>query len=265
MNRILVVIFFMVSEGFGEKRFGGANVSPESESGKFGNNIEMRVEVVRHAKYDRTTGDLSQEGIEAARQRGESFLSQGGDERYILKGYASGYPRAQQTVDEIVRSINVAPERKGVQRVNIEWGDPSDDFYIGNMAEFLETGEAEVDGKKITTQELARDVAKRLSTFVRMSSRLKNDSKVDIVNVTHLPWIHAFLREAALEEGQSISPSGQGFLVKMGGDVGLTEGFSLAIDRQTKNEVDLTLQFRGKEIALSYERLKDLAEKQKEG
>lgn len=222
----------------------------------FGCNVEMNIVFDRHAQYDRNSGALSEEGKQTSHKKGEQKTMLEDNGQYIVKGYSSDYLRTQQTVSETIDSINT--EKKGVNRVKLELGDPNNDFYIPDINQFLDKGEVQVDNKIITTLELAKDIAKRLDIFVRMSKKLKNNSKADLINVTHLPWILSFLKEVAGDEISNINPEGKNFVERIGGTIDFVEGFEVAVKRENKDNVSMILKFRDKEVSIPYSKLQEL-------
>ena len=217
-----------------------------------GQNVVMRVYFKRHSEYEKETGSLSPEGKELIKKDAEQLKLSGRGERYRIKGYSSKIPRARETVEAIIDEVN--SDRKGVNQVSLGLGRPEEDFHFGDLEEFLEGKEGQKDDIKISSKELAARVAERLNLFVWMSDKLKNDSRVDLINVTHLPWILAFLKELGIPELEEINPDGKTFLERVGG-IDYLEGFELIVDRKARKDVSIALKFKDKEVLIPQEKL----------
>ncbi|MEK7634656.1 MAG: hypothetical protein AAB396_02120, partial [Patescibacteria group bacterium] len=93
------------------------------------------------------------------------------------------------------------------------------------------------------------------------SKRLKNDSRADLINITHLPWLSAFVKEVIGQElEKEIDQEKKKDIEKKITDLGYLDGFELVIKRDG-NDVHLTLNVGGNEFPLTEEAVRDLFEK----
>lgn len=221
-----------------------------------GDNVKMRVFFGRHSNYDQGTGHLNKEGKVTAEAFGKDFIPLGEGGLYIMKGYSSEFDRAKETLSEIIK--NSSAERVGTEKMNSKLGSLSDDFYIKDLNTFIEKGAYQDKERTITVKELAQDVAERLKIFIEMSKRLYSNSQVDLLNITHLPWLLCFLKELNLEKLEEVNPRGNNFVERIGGSINYVEGFEILIDRKSTDEFSLTLKFRNQEVKIPYEKINSL-------
>jgi|GEM_PF-1552706 len=230
--------------------------SSEAEQ-KFGNNIEVKIYLRRHSKYDRNSKDLTEEGRKMAHNVGEEVTPSGEGNHYLATGYSSEFSRTQQTADEILSAINT--DRKGSRKVKLELGSLAEDFYIPDMAVFLESEAGiEVSGVHISRRGLAARVARVFEKVIDMSSRFYTGSRVDLVCVTHLPWILSFLRQLNEKSFQKHRETAD-FREKIGGEINFIEGFDLMVRRENPAKVALVLSFRGETVEVPYEKIVEIA------
>lgn len=172
------------------------------ERKSFGQNVEIRAYFLRHAPGDETSRHLTQEEVDISKKYGKQFQSISDGEKYIIKTYSSEMERASETTQTIIEKVN--SNRKGHTRIKLELGEKVEDARMPIDAlnlpysEYLKINrkEEKVKDKIISLHGVAQRVASQIEHFIKMSSRLKNDSRVDLINITHIPWIPAFLKEA---------------------------------------------------------------------
>lgn len=250
-----------------------------------GENVTINVYVVRHAEkaYDEKDLEtaLTPKGTAQSREFGKNL-----EPKDVIKSYASKTKRAIATGDNIVGASPTL--RKGNPATRKELGfeyDVKGDFAIqikkfkqvhlgpdfDKLSEeefnkrileaaaehtdwFLSFGENRPDEKTNSPMEVVSSLAKLLLRYVKMSKRLNNNSKVDLVNVTHDLNIAALVREVASKvDNKDLTMS------DIGGPVKYNEGFELAINRIDADRVKLSLKFRGMVYDLDEKMLADLA------
>lgn len=243
------------------------NIYETKEQGQFGRNIEIRAFFLRHgAKYEES-GGLTQEGKQAAGKFGEAFEPISTSDKYLLKAYTSEIGRSKDTADEIVRNVNT--ERKGHTRIKLELGNTEeDDIRLPNTtlnlpySEYVKLNRQEIKGKaeSLSFHGVAQRVADQIEHFIELSKRLKNDSKVDLLNVSHLPWISAFIKEAIGQEIEKESdPVRRQELENKIISLDYLDGFELIIKRNSDN-VRLSLKIENNEFELTQEVIQKILE-----
>lgn len=233
----------------------------------FGRNIEIRAFFLRHgAKYEES-GGLTQEGKQASGKFGEEFEPISAGDKYLLKAYTSEIGRSKDTADEIVRNVNT--ERKGYTRIKLELGKTEEeDIRLPNTtlnlpySEYVKLNRQEIKGKaeSLSFHGVAQRVADQIEHFIELSKRLKNDSKVDLLNVSHLPWISAFVKEAIGQEIEKESdPARRQELENKIISLDYLDGFELIIKRDSDN-VRLSLKIGSNEFELTHEAIHKILE-----
>jgi len=107
----------------------------------------------------------------------------------------------------------------------------------------------------LTSEEVAAELAHRLSIGVKMSDRLYEDTDLRIENLTHGPKPDALLSEIMLQKDGT-----RGFekLEEIGGAFNAGEGVVFDINRDSDGEVSLKIKFRGEEYGVDMNRLDEL-------
>lgn len=243
------------------------SVYETKEQEPYGRNVEIRAYFLRHAPGDKASGHLTEGGINISKKYGEEFQqSSEGGEKYILKAYSSEMERANETAQTIIDTVNT--ERKGHTRIRLELGEKTEDARMPIDAlnlpysEYVKVNrkEEKVKDKIISLHGVAQRIASQIEHFVKMSSRLKSDSRVDLINITHLPWLSAFVKEVVgqkLEEETDQAKKKE--IESKITDLGYLDGFELIIKRDGDN-VRLSLQVGENEFSLTGESIRQLLE-----
>ncbi len=232
----------------------------------FGQNVEIRARFLRHGPKDSETWRLTEEGANASKEYGEQFTPSAEGDKYILKAYTSEIERAQETSEAIIDKVNT--DRKGRTRVRLELGEKGEDVKMSTDAlslpysEYKEQGrrEEKIGEKTISLHQLAQRVASQIEHFIRMSKRFKSDSRADLINITHFPWLAAFVKEAVgqeleKEENQDKRREIENKIT----DLGYLDGFELIIKRNGDN-VGLLLKIGDSEFVLTEEMIRNILE-----
>ena len=230
------------------------------EQEQFGRNVEIRAHFLRHAAKYEESGGLTEEGRGASRKFGEEFEPSSKDEKYILKAYSSEIGRSKDTADAIIESINT--EQKGHTRIRLELGKlEEEDIRLPNAtlnlpySEYVKSNRQEIKGKteSLSFHGVAQRVADQIEHFIKLSKRLKSDSKVDLISISHLPWISAFIKEAVGQEiEKEDDPTKKQELEKKITNLGYLEGFELVIKRDG-GDINLSMKIDNEEFPLTEE------------
>lgn len=243
------------------------NTIETKEREQFGRNVEIRAHFLRHGPKDLESWRLTEEGATASKEYGKQFQPGSSGEKYILKAYTSTIDRAKETAEAIVDSVNT--DRKGQTRIRLELGEKDEDVKMSTDAlnlpysEYIKLNrrEEQIGDKTISLHKLAQRVANQIETFIKLSKRLKNDSRADLINITHLPWISAFVKEVIGQElEKEIDQEKKKEIEKKITDLGYLDGFELVIKRDG-DDVHLTLHVGGNEFPLTEEVIRGLFEK----
>lgn len=218
----------------------------------FGNNVEIHAYFFRHAPGDKKTGELTTEGLNIAKSYGEKFTPSDEGNSYLIKAYSSEMDRANQTAEEIIQTVD--SNRKGHTRIKIELGEKDEDVRIPieplklSYTEYIKVCEEreKIGDKLISLHDLAKRIASQIDHFIKLSKRLKNDSTVDLLNVTHIPWIQAFLKEVLKEKSDNLDLF-----------TDYVSGFELLIKRNG-DDFSLVLKFRDMEFLIRYEEVEEI-------
>ncbi len=233
---------------------------------KRGVDLDVNVSFVRHGEKD-SEGFLTRRGGRQAQKYGKGL---GGD---VAKIYSSPVPRVISTAYNALDGFE-GKKAKGKVRVRGELA-PLEEFsgkffeayakdHEGVINKWYQDGGKRFDKGTVSSEEVASGFAYLLDHYVKMSGRLNKGSDVDLVNGTHEVFSEALLHEVLIrydEKGRKV----RGFdkAEDIGGTLGYAEGMQFKIHRDSKGEVDVGLEFRGKRYDVDMERLGELAGKYK--
>lgn len=229
------------------------------EKEPFGQNVEIRARFLRHGPKDSETWRLTEEGANASKEYGEQFTPSAEGEKYILKAYTSEIERAQETAEAIIDKVNT--DRKGRTRVSFELGEEDEDVKMSTDAlalpysEYKEQcrREEKIGEKTISLHQLAQRVARQIEHFIKMSKRFKSDSRADLINITHFPWLASFVKEAVGQELEKEKNQDKKREIEDKiNELGYLDGFELII-RRNGNDVGLLLKIGDSEFVLTEE------------
>ena len=247
-----------------KERFENSFETKEKEP--FGRNVEIRAHFLRHGPKDVESGRLTEDGVVESKDYGEHFeLSSSGDE-YILKAYTSDIDRAKETAEAIVDGINTSS--KGNTRIRLELGEKEEDVPISvdglslPYSEYIKIcrNEEKIGEKTLSLHKVAQRVASQIEKFIAMSKRLKSDSRADLINITHLPWLAAFIKETIGEKiEQEADQDKKSELENKITNLDYLEGFELVINRDGE-DVNLLLRVGSNEFQISEETINKLLE-----
>ncbi len=242
------------------------NTIETKEREPFGRNVEIRARFLRHGPKDLESWQLTEEGVAASKEYGEQFEPSASGENYILKAYTSEIDRAQETAETIIENINT--NRKGHTRIRLELGEKDEDVKMETdvlnlpYSEYikLSRNEEQIGDKTISLHKLAQRVASQIEKFIKLSKRLKSDSRADLINITHLPWLSAFVKEVVGQKLEKETDQEKKKEVERKiTDLGYLDGFELIIKRDG-DDVRLSLQVGANEFPLTEESIRQLLE-----
>lgn len=222
-----------------------------------GKNVEIEVTFMRHGEKDKA-GNLTDYGREQVREYGKTLEG-------TSKAYASSVKRVIDTVDEVISSS------KGIKlktRIRRELGLPrmSKKFieeYIknpsGTMNKWYQDRNKEFDNQTDSSQKVAEGFAYLLDNYIKMSSRLPDGSKVNLINGTHEGLPEALLNEVMVRYENGGRVRGFDEVEDIGGTLKYGEGMKFRIFRDKEGKDRVELDFRGKKYEIDRERLSKLA------
>lgn len=133
----------------------------------------------------------------------------------------------------------------------------------GRIEYILATPREDADKYKFLVGDEAASVLAYLADrYIKMSGRLKNESKIGIENVTHGITPEAFLKEVAIKDDGSHIESLSEFCDEKNPEGALSggEAVRLSVKRDEHGEASASIIFRGKEYNIDMERLAQLAD-----
>lgn len=237
---------------------------PTKERGK---DVRIVVSVIRHGEKT-TEQNLSELGLEEAKKMGrkKEIPSSG------IKGYTSPFERASKTLEAILEGIKKQPQAPRIfkSRVRFELAPPKWEHFeeIIPKAKEIEKKEGEAGLFKYILSEplMQKDLERWTSSlaffidkYIRMGNKLYSHSNIELLHVTHDIVIGDFLRKVAIvkdKEGKRIVMKDLDIL---GGNIKFLEGFNFEIYLDSQGEKHLKINFRGNELEVDEEKLKDLA------
>ena len=220
----------------------------------FGFDVVIRSHFQRHAPENKQEKELTEDGITMSEQYAQQLHLSDQEKPYLFKAYSSEIKRARDTAQIIVDTVNTS--KKGHTRITRTLGKINEDFRIPidildkPYSEYRELSKEKINmnGEELSLHDLARRVALHIKHFAEMSRRFKNHSRVDLVNITHLPWISAFLKEA-LGENINKRKDRESILKPQSLD-----GFEIVIKRNG-DELSLVIKMNNEEFPLTEEML----------
>ena len=237
------------------------NIEKLGSKEKYGENIEMTIDLIRHAEKSSFEGGLTKKGIEDSKNFSEKLETDFPDSAGV-KVYHSGVERAKETA-ELIKGRSAFTERQKesltlvgkISKEQVEKITALVDKQNSDETEavqiLLDTEDNKLDAETVSSKELSRGIASQLLTLIDMTSRFKETSKVNIVLVSHSGVIEHFLVDI-------LGKSRAHFLTEVGGPVAFLEGARIAVKRQDKENVKIQFTFRNYERELYKEDLEKI-------
>jgi hypothetical protein len=262
----------------------------EHEEVKFGQNVSVEIEFMRHEEPGKTPEGMSADYLTDKGQ--EKAAAKGTDITKPVKAYASPKLRAQQTVDLAISNVDegveVINQKLAQERTATTLGQKPENEFLIRLRKELDVAkdfakimpEAQTwakqqiaDGSKrtaydlivqyylnnpkraeelgvVTPEESAEKIAFAADREIRMTPRLYNDSDIKLLNGTHGPNLEPFLREVMV---------GFKSLEEIGGALNPGEGFKFISKTDGSGNQTVKLLLRGQEYDVDMERLGQLA------
>lgn len=259
----------------------------------YGHNVEMTISFRRHfdPKKDLKTGmsldELTEKGKGQSADLGKELSGK-------VKGFASPKKRAGETIDlamqnatddaEIINkkseenkdnrafNIRIKKELETLQNITPIWkeggkwadqqiakGDETPKYDL-QIQYYLDHAERAKEVGSQTPRESAQDIAHLLDTYLRMSKRLYDGSKVRLENATHGPKLETFLREVLVQVKEGKTVKGFKNLKDIGGAFQPGENFEVVVRRDDQGEMTTAMRIRGREYEIDAEELGLLTE-----
>ncbi len=238
------------------------SIENKEDKEKYGENVEMTIDLIRHAEKSSLEGGLTEKGKEESKEFGEQ-LRKDFPESAGVKNYHSGVERVKETGelikgendrfterqrDPLALSGKISKEQgeKIVSLINEQTGDETEAIQA-----LIDSGDKRLDTETASSKELSRDTAKQVLTLVKMTSRFKENSEANIVMVSHSGVIEHFLVDILKQPREKV-------LKKEGGAVNFLEGARIMVQRQDKENVKITFKFRDHEFEINEQDLKEI-------
>ena len=231
---------------------------------KYGENIEMIIDLIRHAEKSSLEGGLTEKGEEEAKEYGEKLRTEF-PESAGVKVYHSGVERAKKTGKLLKREskfierqresltligkLSKEQGEKLIALVNKQTGDEAE-----AIQSLIDTGGKKPDEETTSSKELSRGIAEQILTLIKMTSKFKENSKVNIALVSHSGVIEHFLVDILKKPREN-------FLKKVGGVVKFLEGARITVQRQNKETVKILFRFRDYEFEINEQDLEKIINK----
>jgi len=247
-------------------------------------NVNVTVRLIRHGEKDKE-GFLSKAGRKEAQDLGNDFDAKN------IKPYVSNKKRVKQTAKEIVEHANAEEEfnmreKESLSASNFVQGDPADSAFLQkvderlskayetaqdkreealkeaearNVKEWLEYEDESPDKVVASPREIAEGLATRIETYIHMVDRLKEDSDVDLLNVTHEFMVAAFIKYFLKQEQEDEIKEGGDIIEEFGYRIPPLGGLNITIEVDEKGEKLIGAKMNGQEYELDVEKIKKFA------
>lgn len=219
------------------------SITPENQE-KYGRNVTLAVDLIRHPEKDYATGNLKEEGKEAFIQK---LKEEYADEQFdTIKGYVSPLKRGQQAIeplskfleensisttirtkDELVGKMNqyssetdvimdeILRERNLLDIGNSQKDDAlepvsKDEEALKNKILIKEFFDKEFPGISLKGEDVAQELDGLIQHFSKMSKRFLSDSKVKIIAIGHSGIIEYLTKLIYLQNHPEIAPKDVG-------------------------------------------------------
>lgn len=233
----------------------------QEEAMEYGKNVVMIINLIRHGEKDKE-GNLTERGRQEAGELGEKLRQENPDSAGV-KSYTSDFSRTQETGRAIIGEDDRFKQRgrdslslRGklseeagkelIGHINKETGDESRAVQL-----IIDTGSERMDPETISSKEISQGVAKEILELIRLTGRLKENSNVDVVMVSHSGLIENFIVDILKEQRED-------FVERTGGQLKFLEGIRFGIDRQDKDNVGINVSFRNYNLNITEEDLREI-------
>lgn len=196
--------------------------------------------------------DTAEEIIEASKAEDKFQIR----EKQPLKAssFITGDPESSEFIKKVDRRTSEAmkvPEENREEKLK--------KAESKNVREWLSYGDESPDAEVASPKEVAKGLAQRIKTYVEMSDRLKSDSEVELLNVTHEFMVAAFIKYFLKKEDGERSMDGEGVLETLGYRIDPLEGVSITITTDRKGQKGISTEINGEEYELDMEKIRNLS------
>ncbi|MBU0722870.1 histidine phosphatase family protein [Patescibacteria group bacterium] len=228
---------------------------------KYGENIEMIIDLIRHAEKSDLEGGLTEKGKEEAKKYGEKIRTEF-PESAGVKVYHSGVKRAEETGKllkgeskfierqreplTLIGKLSKEQGEKLIALVNKQTCDETEAIQA-----LIDTGDKKLDKETASSKELSRGIAEQILTLVKMTGKFKENSKVNVALISHSGVIEHFLVDILKKPREN-------FLKEIKGAVDFLEGAHITVQRQDKETVKILFQFRDYEFEINEQDLEKI-------
>lgn len=248
-------------------------LSPEDIAEKNGENVKLHVILMRHGAKS-PTGDLTTEGQEQAREVGRGL------ERPV-KAYSSIIPRAYQSAESVIETAKNAltshiagkepSKREPVKRIELainpwskeklaEWKAIEKEQGSNAVVDWaLKFGDKRPDEGTWSSLERAQMMAYVVEHYIKMTDKLKSNSDLDLVNLTHQSMPESLLQYAMTRTIDGKKVIGLESVSEIGGSLGPSETLEIFIDAKNKGDKSLSVDIRGNSYGLDMDKIHELA------
>ena len=254
-----------------------------------GNNVTIHAIFGRHGEKahnpDNPETGLTDKGREESFGFGKSL-----ETKDFIKSYTSKTARTKETAELVKQGSDT--ERKGITRGRRELAfvyDPQGNFLkkvmqikkevlgdeYNSLSEekkkkklyeatskqvdyYLSFGDKRPDPNTYSPVETASQIAELVDQYIKMSSKLKSNSNVDLFNATHDFNLATFLKEVIIREVNGVKKSGFESIEDIGGPTDFNESFEVVIERKSTKDVSIKLLFRDQEYNIDLNRIGEL-------
>lgn len=224
---------------------------------KYGENIEMIIDLIRHAEKSDLEGGLTEKGKEEAKKYGEKLKTEF-PESAGVKVYHSGVERAEKTGSLLKGESNFIERQREslslIGKLSKEQGErliALVNKQTGDETEAIQSLINTRDKKTASSKELSCEIAEQILTLVKMTSKFKENSKVNVALISHSGVIEHFLVDI-------LKKTRENFLKEIGGVVNFLEGIRIVVQRQNKETVKIFLKFRDYEFEINEQDLEKI-------
>ncbi len=258
------------------------NITPENQE-KYGRNITLVVDLIRHPEKDYSTGNLKEEGKEALIQKLKSEYSDGQFD--TIKGYVSPLKRGQQAVEPLSKFLmengitttirtkkelvgrmdeytaetdkamdKILEERGLLAHEELEKEDAlepvsKDEEILKNEILIKEFFDKEFPEGELKGEDVAHELDLLVQHFADMSSRFYSGSKVKIISVGHSGIIEYLTKLIFLKNHPEIESKEVG-VEQIGGLLDYMNGPRITISSDKSGKQ--TAKFEYKDLSLEY-------------
>lgn len=258
---------------------------------EFGNNVVIHAVFNRHGEKELDPEKFETDLTKKGERQAEDFgLTR--NNKDMIKAYSSDTPRTLKTGKIITESSPISKKgflrksqelsftydplgqlnhdmqamkkaslRENFENLSLEEKEKNMEEIAEKLTDYyLSFGDIRPDPKTFSPTEIASQTAVLIDKYIKMAGKLKNNSKVDLINSTHDLNLASFLKEVMIREKNGEKILGFEKIEEIGGVINFLENFEIIINKINKDKTDLKMLFRGKEYEIDKQRFVELLE-----